>query len=320
MAWFRCSEVRTTQLVVAELASTLVLAACGGGGGGGSPPAVVEQPPAGTSRIAAIEYDADLDGVADQVARYTYDDAGRLVEVASYAVVDGVESTTAQQSTVRRIDAPGRVLQITSSHPGFESVLDADYGTDGRLARTTQTFGTSNPVVTTYTWDGARLTGYAVSGSSPTTATLLYGDDGRVARVERTRSGETDVDGYTWRADGQLATASFNEAVGRLVLYQLLFDDQGLRTELRRTDDGFADAWLRFAHDTNGRVERIDIGELPDFFDDGSDFVARARHRVVWEDGLCQPVWEPVPLPLVDFAITGEASATGASLVCAGRA
>lgn len=313
---------RTVRSLALASSAAIVLAQSGCGGGSDPPPpdtAVVELPPAGTSRVALREYDADLDGVIDQTIRYVYDGHGWLVRMDYYLPVGGVPAMEPVQTISREHDEHGRVLRIRLQSATYTQVLEATYGLDGRVASTTLTRTGSEPLVTRYTWDGARMTGYVVDGRSPADSTLSYGADGRVAAVTQVRAQGTDVWRYAWREDGQLASASSSEAVGRLVLYQLLYDVQGHLLEVQKTDDGFGDGWRRFGYDVRGRQVLVEIGQPPDYFDNGVEFVLQSRWRTVWEDLPCQPVYEPAALPLTDLEMTGGASAIGATLGCSSQ-
>lgn len=283
-------------------------------------PLAVELPPAGTSRIVALEFDTGADGDVDRIVRYTYGATGLLVSEETWNAVDGVMVGDPVQTVTRTHDAQGRVLTITTRSEAGERILTATYGADGRLAETTTRWGSGSVgPVTRYAWEAARMTQVVVESRLGGVGKLSYGADGRVARIDWDYGrGDGDAQSYAWRADGQLGSASYSESVGRLVAYVLTYDDHGRIVDWLRTDDGIDDERRRFAHDTRGRPVKVEIDSEPDMVSDYV-FAADTIVHIRWQNLPCQPTYEPQVLPTLDLEVTGAASAIGATLVCSDR-
>lgn len=282
-------------------------------------PTVVELPPAGSSRIDALEFDDGADGRVDRIVRYTYGETGLLVKSETWNAVDGATVGNPVQTVTRTHDAHGRVLGITTRSGADEQVRTVTYGVDGRLATTTWRSGTSSQQMR-FIWEDGQMTRVIVEGTQAGLGRLSYGADGRIERIEwdYDRRDGLDVESYTWRADGQLANASYSESVGRLVIYGLTYDDRGRIVDWLRTDDGIEDVRRRFGYDTRGRPVRVDIDVGPDMVSDPV-FAADTTIHIRWEDQPCQPNYEPEVPPTLDLQVTSAASAIGASLVCSSR-
>ncbi len=297
----------------AAVLMTALLAGCGGG----TPQGVVPLPPAGTWRIAAVETPS-YPGVVDEITRHAYDARGWLVGSAVYRVVDGVPSAQPVASITREHDEHGRLLRVTTQRGDVRTVLEAAYGLDGRLESTSTTGPDGRPAVTNFTWQGGRLSGY--TGPAETTR-VVYDAEGRPATFwhKSPLSANEDKSVFRWRDDGQLGNALIR-VDGRPVSLVRNFNTSGQLFELKSYDDGFWDRWHRFEYDARGRVEYVIVGVVPDIgTTDPEVFSGSTRYRVVWEDALCQPVYEPAPPPSIDIALTGAASPLGATLVCSDR-
>jgi hypothetical protein len=283
------------------------------------PPVVRELPPAGTSRIALIERDDDLDGQPEERTRYGYDDRGWPLSMQVFPVYGGVEEPVPDLEVRREYDASGRLSKLTREGPSLDTnAVEATYGPTGYLESTTAS-APGFSVVTRYRWDGDRLTGCEIADSPPESCMVSQDAGGRVASVEHLRAGElVQRDQYVWRDDGSLASAKNDYIEADVLDTSLSYDANGRLTELRRTSDGFPKLWLRYLFDDRGRPVTVERGELPSYFDDGTPFVVTSRYRIVWEDQPCQPVYELQVPPSVDLSVTGRASAAGATLLCAG--
>lgn len=285
----------------------LLLSACGGGDEQVSP-AVLPPLPAGTSRIHAVELDTDLDGNADQVVLYSYDDSGRLVAEVTSSVAHGAPVGDPQETVTRTYDADGRVVGIDTRGGPVDSSLRATYGVDGHLASTTlrrNAFQT----VSRFTWTADRMTGVAAEGEPwrSGVAKLGYDPGGRVNSIiwdagpQYSRS-ET----YDWRPDGQLRSMTYADFDYVTSTY-FDYDSLGRLVQIRSFDDGYEIGPVRLRHDVHGRPVRIE-----NYLEDQVLVVTR---RIVWEEKPCQPVYEPEVVPTVD-PTTGMASPVGATLVC----
>lgn len=296
------------------------LAACAGGDDAAPPPgqAVVELPPAGTSRIAAIERDDDLDGQPDGVRRHLFDATGRLARLVEVDIVGGVEEPTPALEVTREHDADGWLVKVTREGPALDTnASEAGYGPSRRLEQITES-GPGFSTVTTLRWEGERLAGCDSAGPPPYSCAIFQDADGRVARIEYRQNAQlVRQDTFVWRPDGLLAGSSV-DFVGRgIEAAALRYDADGRLAELRHTRDGVPRLWLRYLHDERGRPVTVERGELPAGFGDGTPFAVKGSYRIVWEAQPCQPVYEIQLPPSIDLGVTGMASAAGATLVCA---
>jgi hypothetical protein len=233
-------------------------------------------------------------------------------------VVDGVPSAQPSASITREHDEHGRLLRVTTRRGDVRTVLDAAYGLDGRLESTSTTGADGRPAVTTFTWQGDRLTGY--TGSAETTR-VVYDGEGRPAVLwhRSALSAIQDKSIFRWRDDGQLGSSLIRVDMRPVSLVRN-FNSSGQLVELKSYDDGFWDRWHRFQYDARGRVEYLIVGVVPDIgTPDPEVFYVGTRYRLVWEDAPCQPVYEPAPPPSIDIELTGAASPLGATLVCSDR-
>lgn len=299
-------------------AAAVVLASQLAGCWDSSPAETVPLPPVGTSRIAAVER-LDHAGSVQEVTRYAYDARGWLVGTGRFQVVDGVESARPSATVTREHDEHGRVLRITTRQGDTGTLLEASYGLNGRLERTTTTAADGRQTVTSFTWDGDRMSSYTVEGPQPQTTRLVYDGQGRPAKLVHGDPARRDESRFEWRADGQLGNVLLSPPSAPPLSYARSFSAAGQLTDLRLFEDGFWLEWNRFEYDTRGRVAFMLDGVADELAFDPDEFVVVARYRVVWEDALCQPVYEPAAPPSVDFGLTGTASAVGATLVCSDR-
>lgn len=296
------------------------LAGCGGGADPGplppEPPTArpLPLPASSASRWARLERDDDGDGLAEAVTTYRYDDLGRLIELAHQAAAAGVPQAPVLLLRRWTYDDLSRIVTDTTSGT-TERRVDAAYGADGLLASTRSTFASAPEVLTQYTWQDQRM----VRVSEGALEHLLSHDDvGRVTRIETRRDpgDEPDVQRFVWRSDGRLDSASYGLAVGNLVITSLLRDEAGRLQGSTIVDDGFEVAMSRHSHDGSGRLVQVDWDDWPASLDE-ADFVADRHYRIVWEDGLCQPVHLLGMPPSFDRDVTGLARADGATLQCA---
>lgn len=319
--------LRKCTAIVAVL--VLVLSGCGDSS---DDQAVVELPPAGTSRISALE-SFRSDGSLYSITSYSYGETGLLVMIEDWHALDGVKGGDVLRTETRRYDSYGRVLDITTRKPTGGVSLKATYGTDGRLATTTKR---SDGLVTVmrFTWEGDRMTQVFAKatqtfddGGSLTSenfASISYGADGKIASIEWEVScvGNDDMCNayYGWRADGQLEQLR-TLPDGELQYHDLHYNDQGRLVEMLARAPMWPDysTLSRFKYDNRGRPVLIETGfsntppGLP-----AEDFYAYRILRIRWEDLPCQPVFEPQTPPTIDLGI-GAASPIGTTLLCSNQ-
>lgn len=300
-----------------------LLAACGGHDGNMAPTVPVDSPlplpAAGGSRWAALERDADGDGLAEQITRYDYDALGRRTLQTTWHAEDGIPAGEPVEVQGWTYDSASRLLTHTVRDTLGERQTTATYGADGLLVSTRLRWeGSTTARTTTITWQDLRMVGTLTDDTQPLTERAFYGTDGYVERIER-RFGddeEVDVDRYQWRPDAQLSGSSFSLSVGNLILHGLSYDAEGRITRSTTTDDGIEDEMRRYAHDHRGRLQRIEVDYRPPSFAD-EDFVVDLVYRIRWEAGLCQPTYQVELPPNFDRQVTMQARPDGTTLGCA---
>lgn len=297
----------------------LLLGGCGGGEDAddepGPPPDPL--PPAGASRWAALESDANADGTLDGFTRYTYDDQGRRMAARRYAVVDGAAATEPSFERLWSFDRWSRVVGRVdrSVSKGVPSTVTNTYtyGADGRLAaqHTVYAWGTSD---TRYTWRGDRIVGTtSVESTSAQVSVMRYTYDGN-GRVSSATldpaSGEYDAH-YGWRPDGRPSGMSVYS--GFTASYDFVYDADGWLVATTYNDDGLYFEEARLGYDAQGRLLQVDVGLPPE----GGAFTPTTRVRYRWEAGLCQPLIMPGAPPYSEWPMAGLESATNVSFGCA---
>ncbi len=302
------------------LFAATVITGCGGDDGpsAGLLASPLPVPPAGGSRWAVLESDHDGDGLAESITRYEYDAAGRRTAELSWRAERGVAIGEPVEVLRWSYDSASRLLNYSVQDGQGQRHISATYGADGLLASTVMAWaGTSTSIERRYVWQNLRLVEFAETDGWPAHQ-LFYDAQNRVERIERQfdSSGETDVDSYSWRADGQLAQASFSLSVGNRVIYSLSYDAAGRHRRTTVTDDGFEVLVSHHFHDSRGRLERVERDNWPASFDE-ADFLPDTIYRIRWEDGLCQPVYLLGSPPAYDLSITMQAHADGTTLGCA---
>lgn len=295
------------------LACTLA-AGCGGHADVADSP--LPLPAAGRSRWAALEAVDLATGQVLSITRYTYDASGLRSGESTWVTAGGVPTGRPDRVQTWTYDEAHRMRVHTDVDATSERRVDATYGSDGLLASVTRTVGTGPEVTTLVRWSGLRMVGTETPGSTIPSEQAFYGADGRIARIERRARGVEvpDVDTYAWRPDGQIASARFVD-IGHGVELRYDYDAAGRMVGSTATDDGVVDAARRYAYDDRGRVRLVEL-DTERWYGDEAPFVARFAYRIRWQDGPCQPTYEPAIPPSLDRDRTLLASADGTSLGC----
>jgi hypothetical protein len=304
--------------LAAATALGLLLGGCGGGGDTSEEPGPPPDPlpPAGMSRWAAIEGDANADGTIEGITRFAYDDQGRRIAQRSYAVVDGVAAAEPSSERLWSFDRWSRIVGVeyrTSSRAVVTATYT--YGADGRLAAQHAVYDWG-AMDTRYTWRDGHI---VETASNPSTSAQVrvtrytYDGDGRVSSARYslgTYEGESDAR-YAWRPDGRPSAISVY--TGFTASYGFVYDAGGQLVATTYNDDGIYFEEGRLGYDAQGRLLQVEIGPPPE----GGDFAPATRVRYRWEAGLCQPLLMPGAPPHAEGAMTGLVSADNFSFGCA---
>ena len=140
----------------------------------------------------------------DLVTSATYNDFG---QVLTSTAVDGTVTTYAYESTVHAEAGTDRLSKTSITHPTQDPAVTVSevytYTDDGRIATHTSITG----ALTSYTYDGPKLTKVVVTGAGKT-LTTTYSDHDSYYRPLTVTSSSSGVSKYTYTSLGQLESIS----------------------------------------------------------------------------------------------------------------
>lgn len=286
----------------------LLLAGCGGGGDG-----TTTDDPAGGTRQASISFDLDNNGVADAQETLRYDSEGRLTQRAYVYTGDAVADRMdgrGQGAVTETFGYDGQSRMSSFGTTSSEGAVSMSFVYDsGELPTRADVSAAGMVGQRNYVYDTAGLlqrVDLLIQGQLFGSTSFEHDAQGR-----RSLAAESDPAGsgvartrYTWNADGSLAAVARDiDADGFDVAYSMTYEN-GRQATTRKSVAGQVLYSVRFAYDSQGRIERATI----DMGSDGSD---DAVMTVTWEAGACRSVRLPEFDPLLDSVTGWGSSATG---------